>query len=84
MTHAKLIGLVSNQSQLVVYKTAKDDEKTVLLLVDEKFEMKFENSVVTQNVTRDFVFCWMNNSLKVRQFEMKFLSFYPLIVANYH
>jgi hypothetical protein len=80
MTRAKLIGLVANESQLVVYKTDKDDEKTVLLLVEEKFE----NSVVTQNVTRDFVFCWMNKSLKVRQFEMKLLSFYPLIVANYH
>ncbi len=79
-----MIGLVSNQSQLVVYKTAKDDEKNVLLLFDEKFEMKFENSVVTQNVTRDFVFCWMNNSLKTPQFELKFLLFYALIVAMYH
>jgi len=80
MTRAKLIGLMSNESQLVVSKIAKDDEKTVLLLVDEKLE----NSVVAQNVTRDFVFCRMNNSLKVRQFEMKLLSFYSLIVVNYH
>jgi hypothetical protein len=57
MTRARLIGLVSNESQLVVYKTAKDDEKTVLLLVDKKFEMKLENSVVAQNVTRDFSTC---------------------------
>jgi hypothetical protein len=56
MTRAKLIGLMSNESQLVVYKIAKDDEKTVLLLVDEKFEMKFENSVVTKNITRVLYF----------------------------
>ena len=54
MTSLKLTGLMSNESQLIVYETVKDDEKIVLLLVDEKYEINFENSVVTQNVMRDF------------------------------
>ena len=66
MTRLKLIGLVSNESQLIVYETARDAEKIVLLLVVEKYEMKFENLVVTQNVTRDLSICLGHNSLIVR------------------
>jgi hypothetical protein len=57
MTRLKLVGLVSNESQLIAYKTVTDDEKIALLPVDEKYEMNFEKSVVTQNVTRDFSIC---------------------------
>ena len=66
MARLKLIGLVSNESQLIVYETARDAEKIVLLLVVEKYEMKFENLVVTQNVTRDLSICLGHNSLIVR------------------
>jgi hypothetical protein len=65
-------------------KTVKKNEKIVLPFVNKTYKIKLENSVVTLNVTRDFAFCWMNNSLKVRQFEMKILSFYQLIAANHH
>jgi len=71
MTRLKLFGLVSNESQLVVYETVKDDEKIVLLFVDEKYEMKFENSVVTKNVTRDFSICFEHNSFILQQIAMK-------------
>jgi len=57
MIRLKLIGLVSNERQLVLYETTKDDERIVLLLVKKKYKMKFENSVVTQNVMRDFSIC---------------------------
>jgi len=43
MTRLKLIELLSDEGQLVIYETVKDDEKIVLLLVDKKYEMKFEN-----------------------------------------
>ena len=66
MARLKLIGLVSNESQLIVYETARDAEKIVLLLVGEKYEMTFENLVVTQNVTRDLSICLGHNSLIVR------------------
>jgi hypothetical protein len=48
------MGLVSNERQLVLYENIKDDKKIVPLLVEKKYYMKFENSVVTQNVTRDY------------------------------
>ena len=71
MTCQKLIGLVSNESQLIAYKTVTDDEKIALLPVDEKYEMNFEKSVVTQNVTRDFSICLGHNSLILRQIGTK-------------
>ncbi len=83
MTRLTLIGLVPNESQLIAYETVKDDEKIVLLLVDEKYEMKFENYVVAQNVTRDFSICLGHNSLILRQIATKLWSFYLLIVVNY-
>ncbi len=57
---------MSNESQLIVYETAGDAEKIVLLLVDEKYEMKFENLVVTQNATRDLLISLGHNSRTVR------------------
>jgi hypothetical protein len=36
MIRLKLIGLVSNEIQLTVCETLKDDEKIMLLLIDEK------------------------------------------------
>ncbi len=71
MTRLKLIGLVSNERQLVLYETTKDDERIVLLLVKKKYKMKFENSVVTQNVMRDFSICLAHNFLILEQIETK-------------
>jgi hypothetical protein len=71
MTGQKLMGLVSNERQLVLYENAKDDKKIVPLLVEKKYYMKFENSVVTQNVTRDFAICLPHNFLMLRQIVMK-------------
>ena len=65
-------------------KTVKKDEKIGLPFVSKNYKIKLEDSIVTLNVTRDFAFCRMNNSLKVRQFERKLLSFHPLIVVNHH
>ncbi len=71
MTGQKLMGLVSNERQLVLYENTKDDKKIVPLLVEKKYYMKFENSVVTQNVTRDFAICLPHNFLMLRQIVMK-------------
>jgi hypothetical protein len=73
---------VSNERQLVLYENTKDDKKIVPLLVEKKYYMKFENSVVTQNVTRDFSICLPHKFLILRQIVMKLWSFYPLIVVN--
>jgi hypothetical protein len=83
MTRLKLIGLVLNKRQLVLYKTTKDYERIVLLLVEKNNKMKFKNWVVTQNVTRDFSICSEHNSLILSQIATKLWSFYPLIVLNY-
>ena len=71
MTRLKLIGLVLNKRQLVLYKTTKHDERIVLFVVEKKYKMKFKNSVVTQNVTRDFSICLGHNSLILRQIATK-------------
>jgi hypothetical protein len=71
MTRLKLIGLVSNESQLIVRETVKDDGKIILPFVCKKYEMKFENSMVTQNVTRDFSICLRHNSVILRQITTK-------------
>ena len=51
--HARLKSIFlrndSSESQLVIYETVKDDEKIMLLFVDEKYEKKFENCVVTRD-----------------------------------
>ena len=44
--------------------------------------MKFKNSVVTQNITRDFSICSEHNSLILSQIATKLWPFYPLIVVN--
>jgi hypothetical protein len=67
MTRLKLIGLVLNKRQLVLYKITKDDEIIVLLLLEKKYKMKFKNSIVTQNVTRDFSICLGHSFLILRQ-----------------
>ena len=54
MTRVKLIRLVLNKRQLVLYKITKHDERIVLFVVEKKNKMEFKNSVVAQNVTRDF------------------------------
>jgi hypothetical protein len=54
-----------------------------VFLLTKVYEMKFENSVVTLNVTRDLIFCLTYSYLKLRQIEVKFLSFYLLIVIKY-
>ncbi len=71
MTRQKLMGLVSNERQLVLYEITKDDKKIVPLLVEKKYYMKFENSVVTQNVTRDFSICLAHNCLIFGQITTK-------------
>ena len=71
MTRLKLIGLVLNKRQLVLYKITKHDEKIVLFVVDKKNKMKFKNSVVTQNVTGDFSICSEHNSLILSQIATK-------------
>ena len=77
MTRLKLTGSVSNERQLVLYETilyetTKDDEKIVLLLVEKKIRMNIENSVVRQNVTRDFRICLAHSLLIHGQIAMKF------------
>jgi hypothetical protein len=71
MVRLKLVGLVLNKRQLVLYKTAKDHERIALLLVEKKYKMKSKNSVVTQNVTRDFSICLRHNSLALGQIATK-------------
>jgi hypothetical protein len=71
MIRPKLIGLVSNKRQLVLYKTAKHSERIVLFVVKEKHEMILKNLVVTQNVTRDFSICLEHISLILSQIVMK-------------
>ncbi len=83
MTRLKLIGLVSNERQLVLYEITEDDEIIALLLVEKKYKVKFENSVVTQNVTRDFSICLAHKFLILEQIATKLWSFYPLIVVNH-
>jgi hypothetical protein len=71
MVRLKLVGLVLNKRQLVLYKTTKDHERIALLLVEKKYKMKSKNSVVTQNVTRDFSICLRHNSLALGQIATK-------------
>jgi len=71
MIRLKLIGFVSNERQLVLYETTKDDERIVLLLVEKKYKMKFENLIVTQNVTRDFSIYLAHNPLILWQIATK-------------
>jgi hypothetical protein len=53
-------------------KIVKNDEKIVLFLVNKSYEARLENFIVTLNVTRDFSFCLIYNSLKIQQFEIRF------------
>jgi hypothetical protein len=72
MIRLRLIGLVSNERQLVLYETTKVGQRIVLLLVEKKNRIKFENSVVTQSVTRDFRICSTHNLLILGQIATKF------------
>jgi hypothetical protein len=63
-------------------KTLKMIRRLSHFLSRKKYYMKFENSVVTQNVTRDFLICLPHNFLILQQIVMKLWSFYPLIVVN--
>ena len=83
MTRLKLIGLVLNKRQLVLYKTTKLNERIVPFVVEKNNTMKFKNSVVRQNVTRDLSICSEHSSLIPSQIATKLWSFYPLIVLNY-
>ena len=67
MVRLKLVGMVLNKRQLVLYKTTKDHERIALRLVEKKYKMKFKNSVVTQNVTRDFSICLAHKFLILEQ-----------------
>jgi len=68
---------------LVLYKTTKHNERIVLFVVGKKNKMKFKNSIVTQNVTRDFSICSEHSARILSQIATKLWSFYPLIVLNY-
>jgi hypothetical protein len=61
---------MSNERQLVMYQTDKDNEGIFLLLVEHKWKVNSENLIVRQNVTRDFVIC----------FAYKNLTFNPILV----
>jgi len=71
MVSLKLVGRVSNKRQLVLHKTTRDHERIPLLLAGKTYKMKSKNSVVTQNVTRDFLICLQHNSLVLGQIATK-------------
>jgi hypothetical protein len=71
MTRLKLIGLLSNERQLVLHEITEDDEIIALLLVEKKYKVKFESSVVAQNIKRDFSICLPHNFLILEQIAMK-------------